>query len=423
MGTFKVVVVPPLNNTGVTISSSLSSPKDTICSGSTATITINNLICSTGYVKGLTNISVANPVLSSGVSGGVPASVTNNLTNATFNIGALSITGCASGTAVYTIKGKNGVCDTITLGTITIRVLPALSVAKVYSSNPSLCSGGSYTDSIVNNTCTNGFGALTKYTISVLRSGANILATGLPVITTNSTGIFTVNPTISCYGTFNTVTYQIKATNGSPCTDYSLDSFKVTVYPALNNTGVTVTSTLVTPKDTLCSGSSATININNLICSTGYVKDLTVISVANPVLSAGVSGGVPSGLTYNATDANFAIAGLSITGCASGTAVYTIKGKNGSCDTITLGTITIRIIPIISAGASIATATTTICSGSSFTDSVTTRSCSLGYGSLTAYTISVLGTPGTNIATQGLPGSTTNSLSLTFNIRMPYSPR
>jgi gliding motility-associated-like protein len=315
VGSFTVTVVPSLNAGGVTVTAPALVPALTVCSGTGAAISVNNLICATGYDPAFTVVSVSAPVFSDPIlSGGASGGVTNNPTTATFSVGALTIaTGdpvnsCQSQTATYTITGQNAPCAPITLGTITITVIPTLITATINGST-TICTGSLTSNGILNNICANGFGASTLYTISVTASGANITTTGLPGSVTNGTGIFTVNPTnTSCTNALNTVTYQVTATNGSPCSAFSLGTFtiQVTPSPQVNATVLTVGSSATA----LCNGASAIFTVTNFCASAtlswersinggGFVATADVGSPISVALTSGAC--VPQTYQYRVT--------------------------------------------------------------------------------------------------------------------------
>ncbi len=415
-GSFTVTVIPALTNTGVTVTSNAAPVTNTVCSdiaGGTI-ITVNNLICATGYGSGFTSVTVGAPVITVGsgtLTGGTPSAVTNAATSASFTIGAFTLTGgCNTGTAVYTITGQNAPCAPITLGTITITVVPKV-VGGSISGSASVCSGTPVTNGIAGNNCANGhLAGTTSYTISVSSQGANIASNGLPGTTTNTTGVFTVTPTnTGCSNAANTVVYQITATNGSPCSAFSLGTFTLTVVPVLNNTGVTVTSNAAPVTNTVCSDipGGTIITVNNLICATGYGSGFTSVTVGSPVLT-NLSGGAASAVTNAATSASFTIGAYTLTSaCNTGTAVYTITGQNAPCSAITLGTITITVVPKVTGGS--ISGTTSVCSGVPVTNGIAANNCVNGHlAGTTSYTLSVVSN-GSNITSTGLPGTLTNT--------------
>jgi gliding motility-associated-like protein len=611
-----VTVMPDLTPSGITISSST----PTICTGQTATVDITDLVCATGYNSAFTSITVSTPSFGGpgavDMAGGVASAVSLSSSSASFTV-APTIVNCASGTATYTISAQNSPCSgPVVIGSITITVMPSILAGGTVGGNATICSGGTASSSVSSTSCTNGYGSLTSYTISVGSSGSNIATTGLPLITTNATGIFTVNPTnTGCSNTLNTVVYNIHASNFGSCTPFLVGSFTVAVIPDLNASGVTITSTAGAGNN-VCSGSGPiTINVNNLICATGFIPGVTTLSISAPVYSGPVSGGGISGTstvdlataanfavlagagvtntgftvvtgdlgtsptasitgfppgvvigTIHAADAvaaqaqidltaayndlqgrpggaslaadisgltiypglyknatsvilsagnvtldamgdpnaefifqigstlttisgtnvilagnarvqniywavgtsatlgtssvfygnilanaaittttgaqfygralartaavtldgnvvdktptpggggtatSFVIGALNITGCATGTATYTVTGQNAPCAPITLGTIVMTVVPNLSVAT--ISGSTSICSGLPVTNGIAGNICANGFGSLTTYTLSVSGAPGANISSNGLPGTLTNSTGI-----------
>lgn len=406
------ITVVPLPVAGTfSFTSGTNATSSTICNGGTATYGLtgsdNLLDIAAGDIVTTTyTITNSNPSV-----GGTSSFTRTSLTTGDLVINPTNVTSSIQ-TTTYTVTATNGTCTPVDIGSVTVCVYPSISGGVLDVSDPTVCTGTSTTLSfttlptniVATAGCTGTTYAITSDAGSLSGSCGSVTdGIGGSFTTGNAPGSVTLTPT-NTTNTVQTITYTVTLTNG-PCAD-EVYSVTVDVVPNIVNTGITVS----TPTPTICSGQTATVNITNLDCATGYINGLTTIVVTGPTFggagAADMSGGVASSITYAANSASFTV-DPAISQCLSGTALYTITAQNSPCSApVAIGSVTVTVMPAIIAGATV-TGTSTICTGASV-NTTTTGACADGYGTLTSYTLSVASS-GANITSTGLPGTLTNT--------------
>ena len=277
-----------------------------VCSGDAPLIVLTSNIVGTTYAWTVTQ---------SGVSGASPGS------GAIINQ-ALTSTGTAVGTALYSITPTAGGCSGSPI-LVTITVNPK-ATATATPAVQTICSGDSTSIALTSNI------AGTTFTWTVAQSGASGASDG------NGTSITQIiNATFG--STPGTVTYTVTpSTNG--CSGAPI-LITITVNP---NPVVTISPAV----QTVCSGTATSISLTSNISGTTF---------AWTVVQTGVSGAT-AGAGQNIVQT------LTATGSVSGTAIYTITPSANGCTGIPkFITVTVNPTPLAIATPS----SQTICSGNS----------------------------------------------------------
>ncbi len=408
------ITVVPLPVAGsFSFTSGTNATATTICNGGAATYSLtgaNNLlvappdIITTTYTVTTNNGSVGGTQVFTRTST-TAGNLVINPTNATASIQSIT----------YTVTATNGTCTPVIIGTVTTCVYPTIIAGSLSSTSVSLCSGQSatlslpgFTNLVPTGACTGTTYALTTNVGSLSGSCGTIThGIGGAFTTGSAPGTVTITP-LNSTNQIQTIRYTATVTNG-PCASVPV-FVDVAISPNITPAGIAVN----TPTPTICTGATATVNITNLLCATGYNSAFTSITVSAPTFgglgAANMGSGVASAVTKAATSAFFTVS-PTISQCAIGTAAYNIFAQNAPCAApVLIGSISITVYPTIIAPAASVTGTGTICTGASVT-SVTTGACGNGYtlsGGFTSYTISVF-SAGANITANGLPGTLTNN--------------
>jgi gliding motility-associated-like protein len=318
----------------------------TICSGTATGIVLSSSLGGTTYSWTITQSGVT------GAAAGSGSSISQTLT----------ATGASAGTAVYSITPSSGGCVGLPISvTITVNPTP---VATASPNTQTICSGTAPNISLsstVAGTTFNWTVVQTNVTGASAGSGSSIGQTLTATATTAGTAVYTITPVVSgCTGSPITVTITV---NPTPV---------VTPTPAAQ---------------TICSGTATGIALASNV--TGATFSWTVIQ-------SGVSGAA-NGTGTSITQV------LSVTGSASGTAVYTITPTANGCAGSPV-TVTITVNPSPTAIA--APATQTICSGNAASTSLTSNVA----GTTFSWTVSQTGVIG---ATAGSGSTISQNLTVT----------
>ena len=281
------------------IINSVSSGNLPICSGSSATITVNGSLG-----------SATSWMLYSGSCGGTL--VSSNTT------GIFTVSPTV--TTTYYVRAEGGCITPGNCSEVTVNVYPASSITSITAEPASICSGSSTTLTV------NGvLGSATSWKLYSGSCGGTLLAT-------SQTGVFVVSPGV-------TTTYFVSADGGCSVVP-NCTSIQVSV-----NTNVGSITSVVSNTPSVCSGSSASITVNgSLGGSTSWN------------LYSGSCGG-----TLIASS-EFGVFSVSPTQ----TTTYYVRAEGGcfaagSCSTVTIGvTATSQINSVQTSG-------TTICNGETLT--------------------------------------------------------
>ena len=300
----------------------------TICSGGSFTVTPENV--TNGIVPAGTTYNWPAPIVTGGITGGVPRSVEPNI------VGTLTNTTNTPQTATYTVTPVAGSCTGTTF-TVTVTVNPRPAVSNM---NTAICSGSSFTVTPVNGT--NGIvPANTTYTWTTPVSNPVGAITGGSEQTTGQPSISQVL-TNTTYAPA-TLTYTVTPLSGT-CSGNTF-TVRVTVNPTPAITNMTAT---------ICSGGSFTVTPENV--TNGLVPAGTTYNWPVPIVTGGITGGVPRSVEPNI------VGTLTNTTNTPQTATYTVTPVAGSC-TGTTFTVTVTVNP----RPAVSNLNTAICSGSSFT--------------------------------------------------------
>lgn len=204
-------------------------------------------------------------------------------------------------TTTYTFTPVSGECAVSTTMTITVNPTPIVAFTN---SNLSICSGEQINVAL---SCTNVPGATIHWQFlsgSVATGGTSGSAVG-PV---SLTDVITLSNSILVP---TVVSFNVYAESGCVSTSKQVD---ITVYPK-------PTMTYSIADNTLCSGSAVSINLDSP--NTGVTFDWTVTQ-------NGVSGAISQTNVANSSSAEITNV-LTATGTNSGTVIYTVTPKLGSC--------------------------------------------------------------------------------------------
>jgi len=285
----------------------------------TATIASSSTIC-IGASATVTFTGTPNAIVTYTANGGPNQTITLNAA------GTATITSTFSATTVYTLVGvaTSGTpsCSQPLTGTITITVVPQPTAS--IAANANICSGGSATV-----TFTGTPNATVTYTIN---GGSN------QTIVLDAAGTATVTNTYTATTTFNLVSVTSTGTPG--CSQPATGTVTITVIPP-----PTVT---IAANTTICSGQNATV---------------TFTGTPNATVTYNSNGGANQTIVLNAAGT----ATITNTYTANTTINLVSVATSGtpSCSQPATGSVTITVLPLPIV--SIASTTTTICSGTTGT--------------------------------------------------------
>jgi hypothetical protein len=356
----------------------------TICSGQTATLTVNGASSYNWSSGGSSNNESVNPASTTsytvtGTSGGCSASAVATVTvNTTPSVTVNNATICSGQTATltangassynwssggssnienvnpgsttsYTVTGTSGGCSASAVATVIVNPTPSVTV-----NNATICSGQTATltanGAASYNWSSGGSsnienvnpGSTTSYTVTGTSGGCS--ASAVATVTVNTTPSITVNNATICSGQTATLT-----ANGASSYNWSSGGSSNT--ESVNPTSTT--SYTVTGTTNGCSASSvATVTVNStpsvtvndaVICS-GQTATLT----ANGASSYNWSGGG----TSNIENVN-----------PTSTTSYTVTGTSGGCNASAIATVTVNASPNVTANAT----QTVVCNGANIT--------------------------------------------------------
>jgi gliding motility-associated-like protein len=333
------ISVSPVGNTSYTVSGTANS-----CS--------NTAIATVSVVSSLT-VTINSPTICAGTTALLTADGAATYTWSTGAIAnAISVSPVA--TSSYTVTGSAGTCSATATTTVTIAPNPTVTV-----SSPTVCANATATltaNGAANYSWTAGATTPTG-TVVTVSPGATTTSytvvgtTGICSDTTISTVTVIPNPTVTVNSPTICATNTVTLTGGG-ATTYSW------------STSETTNSISVSPASTI----SYTVTGTTNACTDTAVATVSVIS--NPTITVNNAaiciGQQTATLTANSNATSFAwspATGLStttdalVTATPSSTQTYTIIGSAGSCTVSTTATVTVNILPTISATSS------TICLG------------------------------------------------------------
>lgn len=235
-------------------------------------------------------------------------------------------------TTSYTFTPATSECAVATSMTITVNPTPIIAVTN---NSLSICSGNSINVAL---SCSNVPGA-TLYWQFLSGTNASGGTSGNGVGSINLTDVITLSNTILVP---TVVSYKVYAESGCRSSEQQVD---IMVYPK-------PTMTFTVADNSVCSGSAVAINLESP--NTGVTYDWSVTQT-------GVSGASGQNNVTNSSSPEI-VDVLSVTGASSGTVVYTVTPKLGSCygDPQRI-TVTVNPIPTAVFGAN----PPAICSGQS----------------------------------------------------------
>jgi hypothetical protein len=310
----------------------------------TYTVTGTRELCtatavSTVTVNAAPTVSVNSPTICSGTTAGL--TVTGTATTFAWTGGLASTatptTPVLTTTTTYTVTGTLGTCSKTAVATVTVTALPNVTV-----NSPSICSGATATLTATNATSytwspniggtasvtTPALTTTTTYTVTGTANGctksavATVTVTAPPVVTVNSPSI--------CSGTTATLiadgatTYSWSPNIGSTASVTTPVLTTTTTYTVTGTTGCTATAVA-----TVTVNPSPTVNVTSpSICSGNTAQPVA----SGTATSYSWTGGLAS--TSNPT-----------TPALTTTTTYTVTGTLGSCTKTAVATVTVNALP------------------------------------------------------------------------------
>lgn len=324
----------------------------TICSGTTSTITLTSSIAGTTYTW---------TAAQSGATGAV-AGAGNSIAQ------TLSATGTTPGTVTYTITPSAAGCAGAAItSTVTVNPRPVVTATPT---SQTFCTGGATSIALSSNVAGTTFSwtvVQTNVSGASVGTGASIIQTLSATGNAAGTAVYTITPSAS-------------GCSGSPI------SVTITVNPI-------PVATASPSTQTICSGTSSSIGLTSNVAGTTYAWTVVQTNITGATAS--------SGSTIAQT--------LSTTGTTAGTAVYSITPTAAGCvGSAIIVTVTVNPRPTATASPS----DQTICSGGAISQVLTSNvtgttfawtvvqsavtGASAGSGSTIAQTLIATGvTPGT----------------------------
>ncbi|MBS1634476.1 MAG: PKD domain-containing protein [Bacteroidetes bacterium] len=375
-----------------TPSATITPGSQTICSGSTSSLSLTSNVTGTTFNWTVNQTGVSGASASSG----------------TIISQALTTTGVTAGTAIYTITPRVGLCAGSNI-TATVNVNPA-PTASATPATQSICSGNTTSIALSSNVG----GAAFSWTVAQSgvsggsnNSGTSIAQTLSATGSTPGTATYTIVPSAGgCNGTaiVATVTVNpIPTTTATPSSQsfcsggatsialtsnvagatFSWTTSQSGVSGASNSSGTSITQTLtttgatsgtanytITPGASGCNGSPlvVTVTVNPIPTATATPASQAFCSGGTTAiaLSSNVAGATFSwtttqtGITGASNSSGTSIAQtLSTTGASTGTATYSITPTAGSCSgTAITASVTVYPAPVMTSAGS-----ATICGG------------------------------------------------------------
>ncbi|MCE3227011.1 MAG: hypothetical protein K0S32_1562 [Bacteroidetes bacterium] len=418
----------------------LTNSVQTICSGSSATITASGaatyswntgattasigvspasttIYTVTGTSSGCTNVRTAtvnvNTTPTVVITNSVQticagATATINASGATtysWNTGATSsgISVSPGVMTVYTVTGTSSGCMNVKTATVNITANPTVVVTN---SVQTICSGA---------TATITAGGATTYSWNTGATAANV------TVSPAGTTVYTVTGTTSGCTNVKTATINVNASptvNVNSPTICNGGSATITAAGASTyswNTGATSAAVVVSPgSTTVYTVTGTTGGCTNIKTATVSVNTTPTVAVTGTLqtICAGTSATISAGgaATYSwntgATSANISVSPLATT-------VYTVTGYNGSCSSaIKMATITVNSSPIVTVN------NATICSGASTNLNATGASTYSWNTGATSAGISVSPASTTVYTVTGTSGGCNNVKTATVNVNL-----
>jgi hypothetical protein len=399
---------------GVTINSSASqNPTVTITNAGTYTVT---MVATNGAGPGApTNQTItvnATPTVAltssvqticSGSSATISASGAGTYS---WNTGATtsSITVTPSSTTVYTVTGTSSGCTNVKTATVNVNVTPTVVVTN---SIQTICAGASATISAsgaatyswntgaITSSISVSPAAMTVYTITGTSSGCTNVKTATVNVTANPTVAITNSVQTICSGATATV-------SASGATTYSWSTGATAASITVSPAGTTVYT--VTGTTSGCTNAkTATINVN--ASPTVNVNSPTICNGGSATITA--SGATTYSWNTGATTASVIVSPASTT-------FYTVTGTTGGCTNVKTVTVSVNTTPTISVTGTVQA----ICAGTSATISVsgaTTYSWNTGAAASSISVAPVATTVYTVTGYNGACASTIKTATITVN--------
>ena len=305
-GTRELCTATAVSTVTVNAAPTVSVNSPTICSGTTADLTVTGTATTFAWTGGLASTATpTTPVLTT--------------------------------TTTYTVTGTLGTCSKTAVATVTVTALPNVTV-----NSPSICSGATATLTATNATSytwspniggtasvtTPALTTTTTYTVTGTANGctksavATVTVTAPPVVTVNSPSI--------CSGTTATLiadgatTYSWSPNIGSTASVTTPVLTTTTTYTVTGTTGCTATAVA-----TVTVNPSPTVNVTSpSICSGNTAQPVA----SGTATSYSWTGGLAS--TSNPT-----------TPALTTTTTYTVTGTLGSCTKTAVATVTVNALP------------------------------------------------------------------------------
>lgn len=348
-------------STGVTINTSASqNPTITFANAGTYTV---SMIASNSFGAGNTSTQtvsvIATPTVAVSASvqticSGTSATITaSGATTYSWNTGSTASNYVVSplSTTVYSVTGFNGTCvSSVKTSTVNVNTTPVVIV-----NNAAICNGGSATITASgatsyswNTGATSAAlvvspGVTTVYTVTGTTGGCSNIKTSTVSVNTTPTIVVSVNSQTVCSGTSVNITATGATTyswsNGSSAAAISINPASTTVYSVTGYNG----SCPSTPKtSTVVVNASPTVNVGSATVCSGNSVSLTA------------SGATTYSWNTGATSANISVS-------PSSTTIYTVTGTTGNCTNVKTSTVTVAPLPVVTISAS----NTFICVGQS----------------------------------------------------------
>ncbi|MBS1635568.1 MAG: gliding motility-associated C-terminal domain-containing protein [Bacteroidetes bacterium] len=442
------------------------------------TVTGSNGTCSsvkvsTVTVNALPSLTVTNASICSGNTATLTASGATNYTWSPGGQTTASVSLSPTVSTNYTVTGATGSCSSTATTTVTVTTTPTVSVASVticpgqtatltasgatnYTWSPGGVAGSTYTTAPASNstyTVTGANGSCTTQATASVTVGSSISITvNSPTICAGQSATLTAsgattytwlpmgtNASTVAVNPGVTTTYTVNGTNGS-CTGSGTSTVTISTPPTL-----TVTSASV------CSGSSATLNVSGAtnytwtpggqttasvvvtpatttnytvtgataFCSNTVTTSVTVtqtptVSVASVTICPGGTGTLTASGATSYTWSPGSSTGTTYTANPGSTSTYTVLGANGTCTALATASM------VVGSGISITVNSPTVCAGQTAT---------LTASGATTYTWAPMGTAASSVAVTpastsiytvtGTVGTCTGSSTSTVTISSP----
>ena len=299
-----------------------------------ACLVIDSLVVT---VNPLPSISVNNATICAGNSATLTVSGTVTSYNWSTGDNTISIAPTPTANTSYTVTGMDANCSNMTVATVTVNQLPAISV-----NNPVICTGNTATltvsGTVTSYTWNNGENTLsitptptanTSYTVTGM--DANCSNMTVATVTVNQLPAISVNSATICTG--NSATLTVSGTVTSYTWNTGDNTISITPTPTAN------TSYTITGMDATCSNKAvATVKVNPL--PTILVNNATICTGNSATLTVS---GTATSYTWNTGDNT-----ISIAPTPTANTSYTVTGMDAGCSNMMVATVTVNQLPLVS---------------------------------------------------------------------------